>query len=99
MESPYVRELISPIETISRNSSHIKTIHTEYNNENSYNIYDTNASSHQPSLASSNKNSVRKNTKGIMTFEKYSSRKDIFKNSKVPILTYLEPVDLLKDNK
>ena len=47
----------------------------------------------------SNENSPRNKSKGIITFDKYSPRKDIFKNSEIPILTYIEPKDILKDNK
>ena len=98
--SSYRNETGSPIDTISRNNSNnLKSLQTETNNDNSFsNRYNTNVSSNLHSITLSNEQSPKR-SKGIITFEKYSARKDIFKNTKIPILTYLEPIDLLKDNK
>jgi len=61
-------------------------------------VYGTNPNASLPFMTEPNE-SPRNKAKGIITFEKYSPRKDIFKTSEVPILTYLEPTDLMKDQK
>lgn len=86
-------------------SKQMLTVPTETNltNDNSFSqIFHTNPSTHQPSISLlENSKTLRNKKKNGISFEKYSSRKDIFKTSVVEtnVLTYLEPSDLLKDNK
>lgn len=88
-------------ESTSINNS--KTLQTEPNFDNSLSrILKTNING-LPSITLSNEKGVYKKyrPKGIISFEKYSSRKDIFIKNKwdAGVLTYLEPSDMLKENK
>jgi hypothetical protein len=94
-------------ENLSRNNSGSRIMHTvptESNiNDHSFSyVLNTNPSMHAPSISMLDEYKLSQNrTKGIISFEKYSSRKDIFKTSvtETDVLTYLEPNDLLKENK
>ncbi len=102
-KSELIREnsISRTLESISVHNS--KTIQTEPNFDNSLShILKTNNNG-MPSITLSNESGVhhKKKPKGIISFDKYSSRKDIFKNNKwdAGVLTYLEPSDLSKENK
>ena len=89
-------------DSISRNNSYYQNqfLSESINNENSFsNILNTNPSIVLPSLTLTNESSHKNRSKGSILFEKYSPRKDIFKSTKLPIVTYVEPFDFLKDKK
>jgi hypothetical protein len=89
------------LESISIHNS--KTIQTDPNLNNSLSrILKTNNNGMPSiSLSKGSKVQIKNKLKGIISFDKYSSRKDIFMNKKwdAGVLTYLEPNDMLKENK